>query len=115
MTKLELIATTCPVCRATASSPYAEENGFTLVRCGDCGLLYVTPRRDPAAPAAAHEYGVHPGDTTFEVTGRYRPGRIAAYRSVCIDACDDLLAATIALGSTSGAVWPVSPGAEAGF
>lgn len=90
-----LIATACPVCREAASSPYAEENGFTLVRCGNCGLLYVTPRPDPAATAAAHEYGVHQGDTAFEVTGRYRPGRIAAYRKVLADAYGPSLPATI--------------------
>ena len=95
MTKPGLIATPCPVCRETASSPYAEENGFALVRCGNCGLLYVTPRPDPAATAAAHEYGVHQGDTAFEVTGRYRPGRIAAYRKVLADAYGHSLPATI--------------------
>jgi hypothetical protein len=96
MTKLGLIATPCTVCRASASSPYAEENGLALVRCGDRGLLYVTPRPDPAATAAAHEYGVHQGDTTFEVTGRYRPGRIVAYQKVLADASGHSLPATIA-------------------
>jgi SAM-dependent methyltransferase len=77
-----LINSACPVCGESASEPYAEENGFRLVRCKECTLLYVTPRPDPAATAAAHEYGLHQGDTALAVTGRYRPSRIRAYLGV---------------------------------
>lgn len=80
-----LIDSVCPVCDESASEPYAEENGFRLVRCKECKLLYVTPRPDPEATAAAHQYGMHHGDTAIAVTGRYRPARIHRYLGVLRD------------------------------
>lgn len=85
MTNSGLIDSVCPVCGESASEPYAEENGFRLVRCRECKLLYVTPRPDPEATAAAHQYGMHHGDTTIAVTGRYRPSRIRNYLGVLRD------------------------------
>ena len=82
MTNSGLIDSVCPVCGESASEPYAEENGFRLVRCKECTLLYVTPRPDPEATAAAHQYGMHHGDTTIAVTGSYRPSRIRTYLGV---------------------------------
>jgi SAM-dependent methyltransferase len=85
MTTSGLVDAVCPVCGESASEPYAEENGFRLVRCDECKLLYVTPRPDPEATAAAHQYGLHQGDATLAVTGCYRPGRIPGYRNVLRD------------------------------
>ncbi|NQW46326.1 MAG: methyltransferase domain-containing protein [Planctomycetes bacterium] len=85
MTNSGLIDPVCPVCGESASQPYAEENGFHLVRCKECTLLYVTPRPDPDATAVAHQYGMHHGDTTIAVTGRYRPARIRTYLGVLRD------------------------------
>ena len=85
MTNSGLIDSVCPVCGESASEPYAEENGFRLVRCKECKLLYVTPRPDLEATAAAHQYGMHHGDTTIAVTGRYRPARIRKYLGVLRD------------------------------
>jgi len=82
MTTSGLIDSVCPVCGESASEPYADENGFHLVRCKECTLLYVTPRPAPKATAAAHQYGMHHGDTTIAVTGRYRPSRIRKYLGV---------------------------------
>lgn len=79
------VAVDCPVCGADAIDPYAVENGFELVRCGGCGLLYVTPRPDPVATAVAHQYGLHEGDTTLAVTGRYRPDRVRPYLRILRD------------------------------
>jgi len=85
MTHSGLIDVSCPVCGESGSEPYATENGFRLVRCSGCGLLYVTPRPDPEATAAAHQYGLHQGDTALAVTGRYRPGRIRTYVGILRD------------------------------
>lgn len=38
----------CPLCASQTSGPYLMKNGFHLVRCRDCGLIYVAPM-----PAAA--------------------------------------------------------------
>lgn len=85
MTNSGLISVSCPVCYGSESEPYANENGFCLVRCTGCGLLYVTPRPDPEATAAAHQYGLHQGDTALAVTGRYRPRRIRSYVGILRD------------------------------
>lgn len=85
MTNSGLIDSVCPVCGESAPEPYAEENGFRLVRCKECKLLYVTPRPDPEATALAHQYGLHQGDTALAVTGRYRPSRIRTYCGVLRD------------------------------
>jgi len=50
---LERVA--CAVCGADAPEPYAEKDGFAIVRCRDCGLVYVNPRLAPAALAALYE------------------------------------------------------------
>jgi len=81
----------CPVCGGDRTTPYAEENGFRLVRCAACGLLHVTPRPDPETTAAAHQYGLHRGDTTLAITGRYRPDRIGRFRRVLRDIYGDAL------------------------
>lgn len=80
-----LIHAGCPICGESASKPYAQENGFHLVRCNACEVLYVNPRPDPEATSAAHQYGLHQGDATLAVTGRYRPGRTRTYLAVLRD------------------------------
>jgi SAM-dependent methyltransferase len=80
-----LIDAACPICGQDTCEAYASENGFQLVRCGGCTCLYVTPRPDPAATAAAHQYGLHQGDTALAVTGRYRPGKIRRYVGILQD------------------------------
>lgn len=37
----------CNLCGATQTEPYCPSNGLGLVRCGNCGLVYVSPRPDP--------------------------------------------------------------------
>ena len=80
-----MIDVACPVCGADATDPYSEENGFLLLRCRGCDLLYVTPRPDPDTTAAAHQYGLHEGDATLAVTGRYRPDRVEPYLRILRD------------------------------
>lgn len=85
MTDRSLIDVCCAICGESGSEPYATENGFRLVRCSGCELLYVTPRPDPVTTAAAHQYGLHQGDSALAVTGRYRPGRIRTYVGILRD------------------------------
>jgi 2-polyprenyl-3-methyl-5-hydroxy-6-metoxy-1,4-benzoquinol methylase len=33
----------CPYCGETESLPWARENGFTAVKCSECGIVYVNP------------------------------------------------------------------------
>ncbi len=70
---------------------YASENGFHLVKCLGCGLLYVTPRPTDDELAKAHECGVHHGESSFDITGSFVECRVQAYLPVLRDLYGDEL------------------------
>ena len=84
-TEDNMIDVDCYNCGSHRRSFYAEENGFTLVKCAECGLLYVTPRPSLEEISAAHRLGVHDGDATLEVTGQFNEYRILAYLRILRD------------------------------
>lgn len=65
----------CYNCKSDKSTFFASENGYTLVKCNTCGLLYVNPRPNDEEIKQAHKTGRHRGETTFKVTGHYSPQR----------------------------------------
>jgi 2-polyprenyl-3-methyl-5-hydroxy-6-metoxy-1,4-benzoquinol methylase len=75
----------CYYCGTNDSSPYAVENGFSLVKCLRCGLLYVNPRPNQEEIDEAVKYGMHGGEKTLSTTGWYHPERIAEYCTVLRD------------------------------
>ncbi len=75
----------CYNCRKTQSSHYASENGFTLVKCCACGLLYVNPRPSTEAINEAHKLGVHRGAETIGTTGHYNFSKISMYKKILAD------------------------------
>jgi SAM-dependent methyltransferase len=77
-TDLESVA--CYVCGSSDSSRWAEENGFQAVRCGSCGLVYVTPRPTRASISLAAQSGLHEGQMTTDETGARAPGKVKGYR-----------------------------------
>lgn len=81
----------CYHCGSNRHSFYAAENGFTLVRCDGCGLLYVTPRPDEREIAAGHELGVHQGEQKLEVTGRFAEVKVGRYLNILRDFFGDEL------------------------
>ena len=77
--KLEL--TECYLCNHSQSRPWASENGFSAVRCQECGLVYLDRR--PAADRIdqASRIGYH--DTkngTLNTIGRYSAKKERNYR-----------------------------------
>lgn len=58
------------------SQLYDTENGFQLVKCKNCGLLYVNPQPDRIEIKKAHEIGQHRGEKTIEVTGEFSPEKV---------------------------------------
>ena len=50
---LERVA--CAVCGGTEAAPLFDKDGFAIVRCRGCGLVYVNPRLTPAALAALYQ------------------------------------------------------------
>jgi SAM-dependent methyltransferase len=62
----------CYACKSNENEFWAEENGFTVVRCG-CGLLYVNPRPRDEDISAAVRTGLHEGAETQNAIGSYWP------------------------------------------
>ena len=78
----KLISNKCYYCGSEENSFYAKENGFTLVKCKNCGLLFVNnpPALDEISQAQI--LGVHGGEKQFEKQGKYEPRKIRRYCTV---------------------------------
>lgn len=75
----------CYNCKFEKHVFYAEENGFTLVKCAVCGLFYVENRPEDCEIAQANKQGKHIGIKEFDVMGKYNPGKIPQYIKVLED------------------------------
>lgn len=75
----------CYHCGSTESSYYAEENGFTLVKCKNCGLLYSNARPDNEQISESHRQGKHSGTEELDVTGRFSTKKVAKYSNILND------------------------------
>jgi len=70
----------CPLCAGIRCEPWAEERGFTVVRCAACRLLYVNPRPAAQAIEQAVRTGVHGGAAAgLQVTARRVPAKVRYY------------------------------------
>jgi len=79
----------CYNCRPPDSSFYASENGFNLMKCCGCGLLYVNPRPNDEEIREAHELGEHGGARTLNVTETFVSSKIPTYLKVLSDIYED--------------------------
>jgi 2-polyprenyl-3-methyl-5-hydroxy-6-metoxy-1,4-benzoquinol methylase len=71
----------CPCCGADRYGLWAEEAGFSVVRCGECALLYVNPRPSSEYIEAAVHDGVHEmGEKRISVRARRVPRKVPYYR-----------------------------------
>ena len=52
-------AINCPYCGGSRSVSWANENGFSAVKCAECGLVYVNPRPVSTLISEAVETGIH--------------------------------------------------------
>lgn len=75
----------CYNCSCGQRTFYARENGFTLVKCSDCGLLYLKERPSDKKITQAHMQGKHSGIKELNVTGKFNEGQIAVYKKVLDD------------------------------
>ena len=75
----------CYNCGAAERTFYAEENGFSLVKCSGCGLLYVQERPDDTEISQAHKQGKHSGVKELDVTGVFSEDKIRGYLGVLED------------------------------
>ena len=81
----------CYYCGGSSVGPFATENGFELVKCSGCGLLYVALRPDETDIAEAVRQGLHPGN--LETTARFYPPHLWEYWRVLRDLYGSELAA----------------------
>lgn len=77
--------TSCYNCGSADRSPYATENGFSLVKCAQCGLLYVEDRPDDTKISEAHKQGKHSGTKELDHTGAFDTSKIPWYLEVLND------------------------------
>lgn len=69
----------CYNCGSANTTKYAQENGFSLVKCVSCGLLYVNPRPDAGEIDQAHRLGQHRGAELIQTTGYYDFSKVSSY------------------------------------
>jgi len=72
----------CYICGSREHSFFAEENGFRLVKCKGCGLLFVADRPDDSEISKARMQGIHGGIKKIDTTGSFNPGKIVRYSMV---------------------------------
>lgn len=72
----------CYNCGSSEHSFYAEENGYTLVKCTTCGLLYINPRPSDDDITEAAKTGVHKGKSKLNVIGRFNTKKVDRYSEI---------------------------------
>lgn len=75
----------CYYCESLEHTFYAEENGFVLVKCDGCGLLFVENRPNDNEITIAHKQGKHRGLKEFDVTGEFKFKKVNNYLKVLED------------------------------
>ena len=75
-----MITVDCYNCKSSAHTHYCDENGFSLVRCDGCGLLYIRERPEDAQIDEATAVGQHHGDKTLDANVHYNPSIKTEYR-----------------------------------
>lgn len=83
-----MVTVRCYYCGSDKHASYAEENGFSLVKCDVCGLLFVEKRPCESEITQAHMQGSHSGSKELEVTGKFNPRMKARYREILGDLFD---------------------------
>jgi len=81
----------CYICNSRQSSPWGEEGGFHMVKCDQCGLVYLNPRPDGHEIDEAARTGLHKfGGGVRNVVGYYSAKRVTAYRAKLIPLIDQM-------------------------
>ena len=82
---MNLVEIDCYNCGSKEYKYYDSENGYNLVKCSACGLLYVNPRPSAEDISSAMKTGVHTGDSTLRFTGIYHKSKINDYLKILAD------------------------------
>ena len=79
---MKLINVICYYCGSSRSSLFDTENGFNLVKCGSCGLLYVNPRPSDEDISKGAETGLHWGEQTLDLTGIFQDEQVNRFGDI---------------------------------
>ena len=72
----------CPYCGRVDTHPWANENGYTAVKCVFCGFVYVNPRPTLNSIDKAVKLGVHRREVgALNVAGKYHRSKIRKFRT----------------------------------
>lgn len=82
----------CPYCFGTNHTQWALESGFVVVRCGDCGLLFLSPKPSQEVVDEAVRSGLHKtlGLNVLNVRSRRIPRKITRYSKIFRSLFSDL-------------------------
>lgn len=80
----------CPYCGHDKNSAWARENGYTAVKCSECGFIYVNPRPVAALISEAVETGVHTTLGGHNVIGRRVASKVEWFKGVLARTHPDL-------------------------
>ena len=75
----------CYNCRSNNYTYFDTEFGYDLVKCCNCGLLYVNPRPSEEYITNASRMGMHKNERIKNVTGKYHRNKVKIYHSVLAD------------------------------
>jgi 2-polyprenyl-3-methyl-5-hydroxy-6-metoxy-1,4-benzoquinol methylase len=75
----------CYNCGSHDNRFYASENGFTLVKCKECGLLFVDDPPSDQEIMHAHSEGIHGGLEELKVTGSFSDMKVKRYANILED------------------------------
>lgn len=88
--KRNIESITCPYCRSPEHRQWAEELGYSAVRCNSCAFLYVNPRPTIFSIDAAVRTGAHGEDAAhLNVRSRRLEGRVGHYAGIFERMFDD--------------------------
>ncbi|TAL68333.1 MAG: class I SAM-dependent methyltransferase [Bacteroidetes bacterium] len=79
---MTLINVICYYCGSSRSSHFDSENGFNIVKCDSCGLLYVNPRPSDDDIANGAETGLHKGEQTLDLTGTFNDEQVQRFNNI---------------------------------
>ena len=78
--------TVCPFCSADKPEFWAEENGWTAVRCSDCGVVYLCPRPPLESIDLSAQTGLHRAEEAdgtqsvdIDVTGSFSEMKLRSF------------------------------------
>ena len=76
----------CRVCSSKDATPWAQENGFTAVKCDECNLVYISPWPDLSDRDRSLQHGAHAGDEIIDTNAKPGgSGEVRRYQRVLDD------------------------------